>query len=314
MQSCKQLKAQVQALKAQQKAAPDRKTLESTIAQLHGEYRRAKRFIRDDAATSIQAVARGFLQRAWCRNDDKLLCRTQRIVQKQARRPQASPPAVVIHLASSPDARNSVADTGTGTGAGKGVDASGNASTVQARLEQLKAAKRHLKDQLKSFDMDFLRQHQRLPAKADKEAIRPLYEKYNDVKTLMALLEHLATEHSIGSEHGTCTTPNAHGGDSGDSSARGLRLFTDIGKGGNTAALRSQPQSPSRCRSPGQRKAALEQRLLNFTRDYQLNNGCKPRSVMDLPFAAARDYADFKELKLQMRQTLGSPAQGKENI
>ena len=60
-------------------------------------------------------------------------------------------------------------------------------------------------------------------------------------------------------------------------------------------------------------QAALEQRLLNFTRDYQLNNGCKPRSVMELPFAAARDYADFKELKLQMKQSLGSPAQGKEN-
>ena len=44
---------------------------------------------------------------------------------------------------------------------------------------RVKRANRELKEQLKQYDMRFARRHGRMPVKAEKEPIRPLYEKYN---------------------------------------------------------------------------------------------------------------------------------------
>ncbi len=42
--------------------------------------------------------------------------------------------------------------------------------------------KKDLKKKLKKFDEDFLEQNGRAPKKADKEVIRPMYQKYHELK------------------------------------------------------------------------------------------------------------------------------------
>jgi hypothetical protein len=56
-------------------------------------------------------------------------------------------------------------------------------------LPELQSRKRDLKQQLKQYDMDFARQHGRMPVKAEKEPIRHLYETYNALKAQITLLE-----------------------------------------------------------------------------------------------------------------------------
>jgi len=63
---------------------------------------------------------------------------------------------------------------------------SGRASVT---LQELQARKRELKQELKQYDMNFHRQHNRMPAKAEKEPIRHLYEKYNLLKSQISMLE-----------------------------------------------------------------------------------------------------------------------------
>jgi|AntRauTorckE5430_2_1112549.scaffolds.fasta_scaffold03120_5 hypothetical protein len=49
-------------------------------------------------------------------------------------------------------------------------------------LSELQAHKRKLKQMLEKYDMDFHRQHGRMPVKVEKEPIRKLYENYNFLK------------------------------------------------------------------------------------------------------------------------------------
>lgn len=56
-------------------------------------------------------------------------------------------------------------------------------------LADLQAKKRELKQQLKQYDMNFARQHGRMPVKAEKEPIRHLYENYNALKSRITVLE-----------------------------------------------------------------------------------------------------------------------------
>lgn len=56
-------------------------------------------------------------------------------------------------------------------------------------LPELQTRKRELKQQLKQYDMNFARQHGRMPVKAEKEPIRHLYESYNALKARISALE-----------------------------------------------------------------------------------------------------------------------------
>jgi hypothetical protein len=96
---------------------------QACVRGLYAQYRKMKRFIRDDAA-----------------------CAIQRSVRK--------------HLISSDD-RSSVP------------------------LSGLKREKRELKCRLKEYDNQFLTIQGRLPSKSEKEPIRNLYERYNEVKKLI---------------------------------------------------------------------------------------------------------------------------------
>ena len=54
---------------------------------------------------------------------------------------------------------------------------------LYGRYRELLNNKRELKRKLKKFDEDFVEQWGRLPKKADKEVIRPMYQKYHEVKS-----------------------------------------------------------------------------------------------------------------------------------
>jgi hypothetical protein len=60
-------------------------------------------------------------------------------------------------------------------------------------LPELQARKRDLKQQLKQYDMDFARQYNRMPVKAEKEPIRHLYENYNTLKSEITKIEQDGT-------------------------------------------------------------------------------------------------------------------------
>ena len=60
---------------------------------------------------------------------------------------------------------------------------------ASASYSDLQTRKRHLKQQLKNYDRNFARKHGRMPVKAEKEPIRHLYEKYNNLKLVIAWFE-----------------------------------------------------------------------------------------------------------------------------
>jgi hypothetical protein len=67
---------------------------------------------------------------------------------------------------------------------------------MYAQYKLLLGKKRDLKKDLKSFDETFSLQNGRTPRKTDKEVMRPLYQKYQEVKTeLDALQAHIESKH-----------------------------------------------------------------------------------------------------------------------
>jgi serine/threonine protein kinase len=61
-------------------------------------------------------------------------------------------------------------------------------------LAELKHRKGELKEQLKRYDIRFAEKHGRMPTKAEKEPVRPLYDHYNLLKEYIAELEGLKKE------------------------------------------------------------------------------------------------------------------------
>ena len=64
-----------------------------------------------------------------------------------------------------------------------------NQDEASAALSDLKRRKRELKERLQSFDVQFYRQHGRVPAKKDKEPVRHLYENYKSIKNQISARE-----------------------------------------------------------------------------------------------------------------------------
>ena len=80
--------------------------------------------------------------------------------------------------------KNSNNNSGTGNGSGNG-NASPNIKAQTIPAQELSERKKLLKQQLKKFDADFLRDKGRMPKKVEKEPIRHLYEQYNALKSLL---------------------------------------------------------------------------------------------------------------------------------
>jgi hypothetical protein len=61
---------------------------------------------------------------------------------------------------------------------------------MYTKYSDLLAYKRDLKRKLKKFDEDFIAQWGRAPRKSDKEIIRPMYQKYHEVRVIALMLMH----------------------------------------------------------------------------------------------------------------------------
>ncbi|KAL7473710.1 hypothetical protein ACHAXS_014213 [Conticribra weissflogii] len=66
---------------------------------------------------------------------------------------------------------------------------SGLPDVTMMSLAELQQRKRELKQQLKLYDMNFHKQHGRMPEKREKEPIRHLYESYNAYKNQISIIE-----------------------------------------------------------------------------------------------------------------------------
>eukprot|EP00935_MAST-01C_sp_MAST-1C-sp1_P001496 g1496.t1 len=126
VQAARQRKAEISELEQQYLKEHGRLPLTPTekdqagVRELYVQYRKMKRFIRDDAACAIQRCAR------------------RRLL--------------------------------------------GTEDQATVPLAGLKREKRELKAKLKAYDNEFLMNNGRLPNKSEKEPIRNLYERYNEVK------------------------------------------------------------------------------------------------------------------------------------
>lgn len=219
--ACRALRAQIQRFEdafiqlhgRPPKGVSDRAPLATTYAQ----YREWKRAIRADAACRIEALFRGSSTRwALLRLNDNALTR---VIRSRAGRADAAESLLTkISLPSEigqPDSSDSgsfrptplmpqwsKSNVGSSSealslpGAPRPFQELPSLSpsnvppdTSKMSFAELQACKRDLKQQLKQYDMNFVRRHGRMPVKSEKEPIRNLYECYNSLKTQITELE-----------------------------------------------------------------------------------------------------------------------------
>jgi len=208
------------------KGAAERAPLATTYAQ----YREWKRAIRADAASRIQALARGANARSYLAQDSRF----REIVRRRAGRPkkvsyshlsipesigsnkspkiQPQPIAPMprrddgsVEIVMGPTSawpKRSLSESSYDSStlnSSQYPSGSASASVSVANtfkleishfsLAELQTQKRELKQELKKYDMDFFNRHGRMPVKAEKEPIRHLYEKYNQLKNRITAVE-----------------------------------------------------------------------------------------------------------------------------
>lgn len=153
---CRTLRQEIAAFEAQHTASKGHAPKGSERFPLHAvyeEYRSLKIRIRDDAATHIQSVFKGYR----CR---KRMNRPSRPTSKDTTTSSASQaPKPVVNRPS------------------------------PAELAALRDEKAALKRALRSFDLQFASDHGRPPSKAEKEHLRPQYTRYHELKTVISRLE-----------------------------------------------------------------------------------------------------------------------------
>jgi hypothetical protein len=203
------------------KGAGERAPLATTYAQ----YREWKRAIRADAASRIQALSRGARVRSYLSHNPMI----RDIVRRRAGRPKKISHLVlpvnlensrrtsvqtqsiapiprrddgsveIVMGQSSAWSRRSMGDVShesSSINSGQFTRQSGVSVSTAVRQElahlslpELQTLKRELKQELKRYDMEFYNQHGRMPIKTEKEPIRHLYEKYNQLKNRMTAVE-----------------------------------------------------------------------------------------------------------------------------
>ncbi len=134
---------------------------------VYARYRDLKKDIRNLAAVDMQRCARGYIVRSKSLSDLASKALTAK-KSDAARAPQESP-AVLFQ----PSVRSGPPMTSSAHAAA-GED-------LYGRYKELLNSKRDLKKRLKRFDEEFVEQWGRQPKKADKEVIRPMYQKYHEV-------------------------------------------------------------------------------------------------------------------------------------
>lgn len=97
-----------------------------------------------------------------------------------------------------------------------GTGGTSGSSDLHARYKELLKEKRDLKKHLKRFDEDFAAKNGRLPFKAEKEIMRPMYQKYHEIKHDMDTLRV-----SIENKYGPMPSDDEQDGTASDSEGLG---------------------------------------------------------------------------------------------
>ena len=329
------------------KGAVERAPLASTYAQ----YREWKRAIRADAACRIQALVRAASTRwALLRLDDP---KVTRVVMRRAGRAGYSTPDLSIPAeigrsdqplrarTSSTGSAGSSEHSGSGshqmlapqwatkqlrprTSSGdrlagdsfSGVAYTPSTPSVSAEvgtLTELQARKRELKQQLKQYDMNFARQHGRMPVKAEKEPIRHLYESYNSLKSQISILEREARQIPMPTPSTVLpvvfqrTVSPSSGSDSGSGTddAGTTRSSIPVARSKRKVPKSSSPPIatpssssaiPSDLVALRAEKGQLHQMLRSYERDFFRDNRRQVSSFSDIRPVASQ-YRRYKEIK-----------------
>jgi len=194
------------------------------------------------------------------------------------------------------------------------VSSSNSADFSFFTLPELQAHKRELKQMLKKYDMDFHRQHGRMPVKAEKEPIRNLYENYNTLKNRITSVE----------KDPSLVSPRIqwqkHTQSPGNANQDSIQTFPDFNSNATestnqSSSLPSGPRAPNRSSrmqsessnslppAQGQdlqalrtEKQHLHQMLRAYERDFFRINNRQVSSYNDIRPVASQ-YRRYKEIK-----------------
>lgn len=154
------------------------------MESVYTRYRKLKKEIRDLSATDLQRAIRGYLSRKhhgrvgpvrWG-NSSGPLDKSATAPGKSGSSHSATKRADYSQNFFTPPSGSA----GAGA-AGGALDPNG----LYAAYREVLDKKRELKRRLKKFDEDFFENWGRNPKKSDKEVIRPLYQQYHEVGSLM---------------------------------------------------------------------------------------------------------------------------------
>eukprot|EP00594_Rhizosolenia_setigera_P005581 CAMPEP_0178950864 /NCGR_PEP_ID=MMETSP0789-20121207/6891_1 /TAXON_ID=3005 /ORGANISM="Rhizosolenia setigera, Strain CCMP 1694" /LENGTH=1210 /DNA_ID=CAMNT_0020631641 /DNA_START=244 /DNA_END=3876 /DNA_ORIENTATION=+ len=201
-------------------------------------------------------------------------------------------------------------------------------------LSELLAEKRSLKNRLKQYDIDFHREHNRMPVKIEKEPIRHLYEQYNLLKSQIAALSAANNNsnppsssvrpnsgRSRSSSTGTLSTVSSTGSDSSGGTSSGTAdgsTFnhrhqrrprpTSSGESSSLGSLSSSSKKPnndgggttdSRLENLKAEKTRLHQMLRAYERDFYRDHQRQVNSFADIRPVAGQ-YRRYKEIKKEI--------------
>ncbi len=177
----------------------------------------------------------------------------------------------------------------------------------QMSLPELQTRKKELKQQLKQYDMNFARQHGRMPVKSEKEPIRHLYENYNALKSQIQLMEQEG-QHLPPSVVQTRSSPRSmspplavvSGPDSSDESPPSKSIMRPRRKQKRASPpLSDNPPSaapPQDLAALKAEKQQLHQMLRSYEKDFFREHKRQVSSFADIKPVASQ-YRRYKEIK-----------------
>lgn len=368
--ACRALRAQIarfeEAFIKMHGRPPKGQAERAPLATTYAQYREWKRAIRADAASRIQALARGASVRSYLSQDPRF----REIIRKRAGRPKKAPyshlslpegleskktqkmqsqtlapiprradgSVEIVMGPSSGFSKRSISDTSFDNSTLNSSQFPSTMSNVSGTSSfkqeishfshaQLQAQKRELKQELKKYDLSFFNRHGRMPIKAEKEPIRHLYEKYNQLKNRITAVERdpsliqqpqeLPQQQPapVSSSRRKKNKPmvSSHsidvGSHSSNSSNHSNTSGEDTQSNVHNSQTRSRPDSYKRTpTSPGSQqdigalkteKQALHQMLRSYEKDFYKKYNRQVSSYADIRPVASQ-YRRYKEIKKQI--------------
>jgi len=195
---------------------------------------------------------------------------------------------------------------------------SGLPDVTMMSLSELQQRKRELKQQLKLYDMNFHKQHGRMPEKREKEPIRHLYESYNAYKNQISIIEkgeaqpgpgtaafrgeiNVTVSNPITDNSTDGASPTNFVGHSTAPNLGNLNKPSGLNEGEEDNFQQNAEMSPSAASSQDlaalkAEKATLHQMLRSYEKDFFKQHKRQVSSFSDIRPVASQ-YRRYKEIK-----------------